>query len=262
VTSVDTKKLPKGLTTQEVERLAEEYEKRSPQEVLAWALKTFGSRVAFSSSFGAEDVVVIDMLVKLDRRARIFTLDTLRLPKETLKVLERVQDKYGITVQVYYPDAQAVNDMVSKHGLNLFYESIENRKLCCGIRKVEPLNRALKDLDAWIAGLRRDQATTRTAVKKIEADEAHPGLIKINPLADWTWDRVWNYIRKNEVPYNELHDKNYPSIGCEPCTRAVKPGEDPRAGRWWWELDPSQKECGLHVAETHPTTTSSNGGRS
>ena len=244
---------PTGLAAEELQSLSQEYENCSPQEVLAWALARFSPRIALSSSFGAEDVVIIDMMVKLDPKARIVTLDTLRLPKETHSVMERIQDKYGITIQVFYPNTQSVNDMVSKFGLDLFYESIENRKLCCGIRKVEPLGRAMKDLDAWISGLRRDQASTRTAIGKIEADDAHPGMAKINPLADWDSSQVWDYIREHEVPYNELHDRGYPSIGCDPCTRAVKPGEDPRAGRWWWELDPNDKECGIHVTESNPT---------
>jgi len=166
--------------------------------------------------------------------------------------MERVRDRYGIEIQVFYPDTQAVNDMVARHGLDLMYESIENRKLCCHIRKVEPLERALSSLDAWIAGLRRQQASTRANVRKVEVDAARPSKVKIYPIADWTSEQVWDYIRKNQVPYNALHDRDYPSIGCAPCTRAVKPGEDPRAGRWWWELDPAGKECGLHVAEKLP----------
>ena len=139
--------------------------------------------------------------------------------------------------------------MVKEHGFNLFYRSLENRKLCCGVRKVEPLERALKTMDAWVSGLRRNQVSTRAAISKVELDEAHPGLVKLNPLADWTWEQVWEYIRTYDVPYNELHDKNYPSIGCAPCTRAVEPGEDQRAGRWWWEDDPNANECGLHVSD-------------
>ncbi|MBI2867134.1 MAG: phosphoadenylyl-sulfate reductase [Chloroflexi bacterium] len=240
--------LKAGLSASEVQKLGEAFEPLPAQEVLAWALGRFGDRVSLASSFGAEDMVLTDMLVKLSPKARIFTLDTLRLNKETLELLDETRDRYGVNLEVFYPETKAANDMVARHGLNLMYESVDNRKLCCGIRKVEPLNRALKDLVAWTTGLRREQAPTRAAVAKVEADEAHPGLIKLNPLADWTNDQVWDYIRANKVPYNKLHDKGYPSIGCDPCTRAVKAGEHPRAGRWWWEQDLGLKECGLHVA--------------
>ncbi|MBI4308127.1 MAG: phosphoadenylyl-sulfate reductase [Chloroflexi bacterium] len=240
------------LDPEEVLRLGKRFEAKSAQDVLAWALETYHPRIALSSSFGAEDVAVIDMLWRINPKARILTLDTLRLPKETHEVMERIRDKYSIEIEVFYPDTKAVNDMVTQHGLNLMYENIENRKLCCHVRKVEPLERALSGLDAWIAGLRRQQVATRANIHKVESDEARPSKVKINPIADWTSEQVWDYIRKNQVPYNALHDKSYPSIGCEPCTRAVKPGEDPRAGRWWWELDPAGKECGLHVAEKLP----------
>ncbi|MSQ33661.1 MAG: phosphoadenylyl-sulfate reductase [Dehalococcoidia bacterium] len=240
-------------SAEELGMLGDYFETRGAEAVLAWALERFHPRFALSSSFGAEDVAVIDMLWRLEPKARVVTLDTLRLPKATYEVIERVQDKYGIQVEVFRPEPGAVAEMVSQRGLNLMYESIENRKLCCHIRKVEPLERALLGLDAWGTGLRRDQATTRTEVKKIEPDAARPAKIKVNPIADWTSGQVWDYIRKNQVPYNALHDKGYPSIGCDPCTRAIKLGEDPRAGRWWWELDPTQKECGLHVAEPAPS---------
>ena len=225
---------------------AEEFEQKSAEAVLRWALETYHPRIALASSFGAEDVVLIDMMVKLNPAARIFTLDTGRLNQETYDVMDRVREKYGIKLEVMFPKADAVEGMVRAKGMNLFYDSIENRKECCGIRKVEPLNRALRDLDAWITGLRRQQSVTRTAVGKIEVDEAHNKMVKINPLADWTQEQVWDYIKKNGVPYNKLHDIGYPSIGCAPCTRAIKPGEDERAGRWWWE-NPESKECGLHV---------------
>lgn len=241
-----------SLTPQEVQRLGDEYEKRSAQDVLAWVLATYGSRFALSSSFGAEDVVLIDILWRVNPRARVVTLDTLRLHRETYEVMARIRDKYGIKLEVFYPEPKAAEEMVARHGLDLMYESIENRKLCCHIRKVEPLERALAGLDAWGTGLRRQQASTRTGVRKVEIDEARPSKVKVNPIADWTSEQVWDYIRKNQVPYNALHDRGYPSIGCEPCTRVVKPGEDPRAGRWWWEQDPAGKECGLHVADKLP----------
>lgn len=220
-------------------------ETKTAQEVLDWALKTYGEKVALASSFGAEDVVLIDMLAKINPGARVFTLDTGRLPGETYEVIEKIRDKYGLKIETYYPDTKAVEDMVTKYGPNLFYKSVELRKLCCEIRKVDLLKRVLKGLSAWITGLRREQSVTRTEVKKAEIDASHNSIIKINPLADWTEEQVWIYIRENHVPYNALHNKNYPSIGCAPCTRAVKPGEDIRAGRWWWET-PEHKECGLH----------------
>ncbi|MBI2082050.1 MAG: phosphoadenylyl-sulfate reductase [Deltaproteobacteria bacterium] len=225
---------------------AQEMEEKSAEEVLKWALQTYHPRIALASSFGAEDVVLIDIMVKINPKARIFTLDTGRLNPETYDVMDRVRERYGIKLEVMFPKWDTVEAMVREKGMNLFYDSIENRKECCGIRKVEPLNRALKGLDAWVTGLRREQSVTRTAVAKIEVDEAHNKMIKVNPIADWTKDQVWDYIKKNGVPYNKLHDAGYPSIGCAPCTRAVKPGENERAGRWWWE-NPETKECGLHV---------------
>jgi len=223
-----------------------ELESKSPQEVLRWAVDHFHPRIALASSFGAEDVAIIDMLVKINPKARIFTLDTGRLNQETYDVMDKIREKYHVSIEVMFPKAEAVEQMVREKGLNLFYQSIDNRKLCCGIRKVEPLNRALATVDAWITGLRRDQVVTRTAVKKVEIDETHGGIVKINPLADWTWEQTLDYVKQHGVPYNVLHDRGYPSIGCAPCTRAIKPGEDFRAGRWWWER-PEQKECGLHV---------------
>lgn len=221
-------------------------EVKTAEEVLEWALETYGDRVALASSFGAEDVVLIDMLARIDPAPRVFTLDTGRIPQETYDVMEKIRDKYGLKIEIYYPDTKAVEDMVTRYGPNLFYKSVELRKLCCEIRKVEPLKRALKEVSAWITGLRREQSVTRTEVKKVEIDRSHNSIVKINPLADWSEEQVWSYIRENGVPYNALHDQNYPSIGCAPCTRAIKPGEDVRAGRWWWE-DPEHKECGLHI---------------
>lgn len=223
-----------------------DFENKTAQEVLKWALEVYHPKITFASSFGAEDVVVIDMLVKIRKDARIFTLDTGRLPQATYDVMQALMDKYGITFEVYHPKAQAVEEMVSQQGPNLFYQSIENRKRCCGVRKMEPLSRALHGIDAWITGLRREQAVTRTDTSRVEIDKSQGGIVKVNPIIDWTTDQVWDYIKKNKVPYNKLHDQGYPSIGCEPCTRAVKPGEDLRAGRWWWE-SPEYKECGLHL---------------
>jgi len=221
-------------------------EGKSAQEVVHWALETFGDRVALASSFGAEDVVLIDMLAKVNPKARVFTLDTGRLNQETYDVMDQIREQYGITIEIMFPKTDAVEQMVREKGLNLFYHSIENRKRCCRIRKVEPLNRALEGLKAWITGLRREQVVTRADVKKVDLDADHGGIAKLNPLADWTWPQVMEYVKQHQVPYNVLHDQGYPSIGCAPCTRAVKAGEDFRAGRWWWER-PDQKECGLHV---------------
>ena len=215
-------------------------------ELLGWALERFRPRIALASSFGAEDVVLIDLLMELDPRARVFTLDTGRLHSETYALAQALRDRYGLAIDVYFPRTEALEAMVRAHGVNLFYASVENRKLCCGVRKVEPLDRALEGLDAWITGLRREQAVTRGRVRKVEIDADHGGILKLNPLADWSWDRVWGYIRDRAVPYNALHDAGFPSIGCAPCTRAVRPGEDLRAGRWWWEQDAAAKECGLH----------------
>ena len=215
-------------------------------ELLGWALERFRPRIALASSFGAEDVVLIDLLMELDPRARVFTLDTGRLHSETYALAQALRDRYGLAIDVYFPRTEALEAMVRAHGVNLFYASVENRKLCCGVRKVEPLGRALEGLDAWITGLRREQAATRGRVRKVEIDADHGGILKLNPLADWSWDRVWGYIRDHAVPYNALHDEGFPSIGCAPCTRAVRPGEDLRAGRWWWEQDAAAKECGLH----------------
>ncbi len=237
-----------------------ELEAASAEDVLRWALERFHPRIGFASSFGAEDVVVIDMLARIRQDARIFTLDTGRLHEETYEAMEKVRRRYGVTIETFFPDSRRVERLEREKGFYSFRESIDNRKECCNIRKVEPLGRALDGLDAWITGLRRDQAVTRSAVGKIEFDSARPGLVKFNPLADWTLDHVWDYIRRHEVPYNTLHDRHFPSIGCAPCTRAVGPGEDVRAGRWWWEL-PDQKECGLHDGRTPTPAASVTGAR-
>jgi phosphoadenosine phosphosulfate reductase len=234
--------------TFEIALLQEDLESRPAEAVLAWALDCFGSRIALAASFGAEDVVLIDMLAQIHQAPRVFTLDTGRLPSQTYSLMETLRERYGLTFEVYFPKAEAVEGMVRERGVNLFYRSIADRHRCCGIRKVDPLDRALGDLDAWITGLRREQATTRAQVGKVEVDRDHRGLIKVNPLADWTWQQVWAYIRARGVPYHSLHDQGYPSIGCAPCTRPVAAGEDLRAGRWWWEQGTVAKECGLHPA--------------
>jgi phosphoadenosine phosphosulfate reductase len=222
------------------------FEVRSAEAILRWAHDTYGNRVAFASSFGAEDVVVIDLIAKAAPGLRVFTLDTGRLHDETYDVMDRIRRRYGLGIEVYFPDRGKVEALENSKGFFSFRESIENRKECCGIRKVEPLRRALATVDAWVTGLRREQAVTRTRLEKAEVDNAFGGILKLNPIADWTQKQVWDYIRTRDLPYNLLHDRGFPSIGCAPCTRAVAPGEDVRAGRWWWET-PEQKECGLHV---------------
>ena len=200
-----------------------------------------------ASSLGAEDMVLTDLVAKHAPGISIFSLDTGRLNPETYDLLAKVQETYGdrVELRVFYPDAQAIQQYVETNGINAFYNSVDLRKACCGIRKVEPLKRALAGHQAWITGMRRQQAVTRKDMPFEEHDADH-GLMKFNPLADWTEKEVWQYLRDNHVPYNALHDQHYPSIGCAPCTRAIAMGEDIRAGRWWWE-DEAGKECGLHV---------------
>ncbi len=231
-------------TAEQIQQLNENL--KTPQEVLKWSLDNLHPRIAMASSFGAEDVVVIDMIMKINPKARIFTLDTGRLNQKTYDVMDEIHRKYNINIEVMFPDPNEVEQMVLVNGLNLFYHSIGNRKLCCGIRKVHPLNRMLSTLDGWITGLRADQTDVRLNSNKIEFDEQHNKIIKVNPIIEWTWEQTWDYIKKNSIPYNKLHDDGFTSIGCEPCTRAIKAGEPLRAGRWWWESD-SQKECGLHA---------------
>jgi len=201
---------------------------------------------SLASSFGAEDMVLVDLIAREFPSIGIFTLDTGRLPRETLDLKREVEARYGITVRVLAPEREAVAVWVARHGKDGFYDSLDNRKGCCHIRKVEPLRRALEGQRAWITGLRRDQAPTRSALREREHDAAHD-LVKFSPLADWSLDDVWSYLRQNDIPVNALHARGYPSIGCEPCTRAVQAGEDPRNGRWWWESRDT-KECGLHPA--------------
>lgn len=227
--------------------LNQRFQAAPAEELLRWAIQTFSPRLALASSFGAEDVVLIDMLSKLDSATKILTLDTGRLPDETYDVMERVRERYKVSIESYFPEREAVEKLERERGFYSFRQSVEERKYCCRIRKVEPLGRALAGLDAWMTGLRREQAATRTGVELVEIDQANRSILKLNPLAGWTEPQVWDYVRQHHVPYNALHDKGYPSIGCAPCTRAVQPGEDIRAGRWWWE-NPTTKECGLHLS--------------
>jgi phosphoadenosine phosphosulfate reductase len=221
----------------------------SPEEILTWAIGKFHPRLALSCSFGnPEGLVLLDMMHRIEPSSRVYVLDTGRLHQATYDLIDRVRDRYDKAVEVVFPDAEAVQAMVRRDGMNLFYESLEKRRLCCGLRKVEPNRRYLAGLDAYVTGLRRDQGVTRGDARRIEVDESVGGLLKINPLVDWNADDVWRYVREHNVPVNRLHAEGFPSVGCAPCTRAVKPGEDPRAGRWWWE-NPETKECGLHVDE-------------
>ena len=222
-----------------------QFETKSPQEILTWALEQYGTRVGIASSFGLEDMVLIDMASKITKEFTVFTLDTGRLHEETYLTMDRTRSHYGIAIQSYFPKTEAVEKLEREKGFFSFKESLENRKECCAIRKVEPLSRALSNLDAWITGIRRDQIVTRTDITKVGEDADRPPLIKINPIADWSLEQVEDYIAKNKVPVNPLHKQNYPSIGCAPCTRPIEKGEDIRAGRWWWE-NPDHKECGLH----------------
>lgn len=218
---------------------------KQPQEVLRVLGEEFRGEIAFSTSFGWEDQVITDMIFSEDLPIDVFTLDTGRLFKETYSVWNRVRERYKKNILVYYPDRVRLEAMLSEKGPNSFFESVENRKECCGIRKVEPLNRALKGKKIWITGIRADQSANREQMNWVEWDEVHQ-LIKVHPIFFWSLNDVKDYVRENNVPYNALHDKGFPSIGCAPCTRAIRPGEDFRAGRWWWE-DQSKKECGLHI---------------
>lgn len=211
--------------------------------------------VAFANSMGAEDMVLTDLIAKNFNAENgpgieMFTLDTGRLPQETYDLMQAVRARYSVPLKIYFPDAEQVEEYAARNGVNGFYDSVELRKACCHMRKVVPLRRALSGKRAWITGVRREQAVTRSALEISSFDSVH-GIQKFNPLVDWSSDEVWAYIKQNDVPYNKLHDQFYPSIGCAPCTRAITPGEDIRAGRWWWE-SAEGKECGLHVGKSMP----------
>jgi phosphoadenosine phosphosulfate reductase len=232
-------------TESELADAARRLEGATPQEVVAWALGRFGRSLAIASSFSLEDCVVIDVAHRIDPQVRVFALDTGRLPEETYQTADRVRDKYGIEIEWQFPDRVKVEALLRAKGAYSFMESLENRRECCGIRKVEPLARVLGTLEAWVTGLRRDQSVTRAATPALEVDAGHGGLAKVNPIIAWSDGELQAYASENRVPVNPLHKKGYPSIGCAPCTRAIQPGEHPRAGRWWWE-NPENKECGLH----------------
>ncbi|MBI4459415.1 MAG: phosphoadenylyl-sulfate reductase [Acidobacteria bacterium] len=236
-----------SFSKEEVQRWSDQLEGQSAEAVLAWALERFHPRIALANSLQTEDMVVLDIAWRVQPEVRVFTLDTGRLHQETYDMLDRVRDHYGIPVEVLFPDAGEVEAMVRSKGLNLFYESVENRHECCGIRKVNPLRKQLAGLDGWVTGLRRDQWASRANVPKVEIDAGNGGILKFNPIADWTQEQLDEYVKVHSVPRHALYSKGFTSIGCLPCTRPTKAGENPRAGRWWWEQD-LQKECGLHVA--------------
>jgi thioredoxin-dependent adenylylsulfate APS reductase len=235
------------LSKTQIEHLANEYEARTAEETVEWVLKTYGNRAALVTSFQTDGMVLLDMAHRIDPSVRVITIDTGRLPEETYSLMDKVSQQYGINVEIAYPEPADLQQLTERHGINPFYRSVALRLLCCDMRKVKPMEQALSGLDAWISGLRRSQASTRTGVGKIELDATHDGKVKVNPLADWTEAQVWSYVRGRDLPYNELYDKGYTSIGCAPCTRAIEPGEDVRAGRWWWETG-ATKECGIHLS--------------
>lgn len=228
-----------------LEKWQKQLEGAPPEEILAWAVDTFGEDVTLASAMGPEAQVLTSLIAKEKLPITVFTLDTGRLFDETYALIAETEDKFDIRIKMFAPRHQEVEELVNREGINLFRQSLEHRKSCCGVRKVSPLRRALSGKKAWMTGLRREQATTRGNLQVVDWDEAH-GLIKINPMIDWSENQVWRTIRENDIPYNSLVNRGFTSIGCAPCTRAVKPGEDIRAGRWWWET-PEQKECGIHV---------------
>lgn len=228
------------LTKEQIQQV----EKKSLAEALEFVAGIFPGEVVFSSSLGQEDQLIAHVIFTNNLPVKVFTLDTGRLFYETYELLEKTEARYKKNIQVYFPEAADVEEYVKEKGVNGFYESVENRKNCCYIRKVKPLNRALKGAKVWITGLRAEQSENRKDMQMIEWDEQRQ-LYKFNPLIHWTYDEMIEFINKNDVPYNSLHDKGFVSIGCAPCTRAIEPGEDARAGRWWWEA--SHKECGLHA---------------
>ncbi len=238
---------------------ADHFENRSPEHLLRWAIERWGRRLALVTSFQSTGLVLLDMAWRIDPDIRVITLDTGRLPQETYDTMETVRRRYGAHLEVVSPDPQAIQELVRERGPNLFYESLKNRRDCCRVRKVEPLQRVLGNVDAWITGLRRDQAESRKDTLKVTFDDPpHQGLVKLAPLADWTEKQVDDYVRRHNVPRHPLYSKGYRSIGCAPCTRPVALGADLRSGRWWWEsrTDGSAKECGIHLTPKPESSTS------
>lgn len=232
------------MTANEIQSLNERFATATPQEFLSFFLREYKMEIGLASSLSIEDQALTAMICEIDKSCRIFTLDTGRLFPETYSLISKTNDRFGIKLEVFFPDFNKVQPMVEKHGINLFYQSVELRKECCHVRKLEPLHRAFKGLKVWICGLRREQSVTRADNQMVEWDGQN-NMLKINPLINWSQEQTWDFIKQNQVPYNALHDKGFPSIGCQPCTRAVQDGEDVRAGRWWWE-NPESRECGLH----------------
>jgi phosphoadenosine phosphosulfate reductase len=228
----------------QIKQLNEMYSSEGIDKALNYSLSNLGPKIIFASSLGVEDQALLSILLKSGKNFQTITLDTGRLFNETYALIAETENFFQTRIQTLFPNEEEVMSMVSKKGINLFYESIENRKLCCKIRKLNPLSKVLKNANLWITGVRRDQSITRSDFQFAEWDDNFK-VIKINPLIDWTESQVWEYVKKNKIPYNELHDKGFPSIGCAPCTRAILSGEDTRSGRWWWE-NPETKECGLH----------------
>ena len=232
----------------EAGELSVEFEGLEPWDVVEWAIERFGDGLAVSTAFQDGDVALIDMAYRVDPAVRVFSIDTGRLPQETHDLVEELRERYpGLRLGLLSPDGLQVQRLVDRNGPNLFLRSVEQRLLCCNVRKVQPLNRALAGLDCWVTGLRRDQWASRTDIRKVEIDHDHDAIVKLNPLAEWTHDEVWDYLRDNDVPTHALYAKGYTSIGCAPCTRAIAPGEPTRAGRWWWETG-APKECGMHCS--------------
>jgi phosphoadenosine phosphosulfate reductase len=228
----------------DIAELNAQLENKSAEEIIRFFIDGLGEKISFGTSFGAEDQVITHMIIQVSTKASIFTLDTGRLFPETYDLIDRTSRRYKKQIDVYFPNAAEVEEMVSNHGINLFYDSIELRKKCCHIRKLNPLSRALKGKEAWFTGLRKAQAVTRLDMQIVEWDD-NSQMLKINPLINWSEAEVWEYIKQEKIPYNSLHDQGFPSIGCQACTRAIEKGEDIRAGRWWWE-NPETRECGLH----------------
>ena len=229
----------------EAGELAVEFDDQPPEALLSWALERFGSRIALCTSFQAEGMVLLDMAWRIQPKMRVFTIDTGRLHQETYDLIDAVRERYGIAIEAYTPNADELESMTRAHGVNLFYRAVPLRLLCCQVRKVRPLQRVLDGLDAWITGLRRETWASRADIRKVELHHDHGGIAKLSPLADWTHEEVWDYLREHGVPHHALYDQGYSSIGCAPCTRRTAPGDDPRAGRWWWETN-APKECGMH----------------
>lgn len=236
-----------GVWVKTFDELNKKFESADTLSVLDYFLNIYKDKIALASSLSIEDQVLTHMILSISNEAKIFTIDTGRLPAETYNLINKTNLQYKIKMDVYFPNNNSVEEMVKTKGINLFYESVEYRKECCNVRKIEPLKSALSGLEAWICGLRSEQSVTRSNMKLIEFDSAN-NLLKINPLINWTEEMVWDYIKKNNVPYNSLYKKNYKSIGCQPCTRIVTTGADIRSGRWWWE-NPETKECGLHIQQ-------------